>query len=247
MRFILLVILFTTNYCCLSAQTDTTKGFLSKYNYKSAQEDAVYYFKLYRDGNLWHRKAYFISNNILKYDSYFADELCKKIDGKSSEYSDNGILFFEENYSNSKIMNGSYYFENGKKAGYAEYDTAAQKIIKQQGWDESGKEIIGYQFYRDAEFPGKMAGWIKFLQKNLNSDTPNKYKAPIGKYSVILGFFVEADGTLTDIKVLEDPGFGTGWEALRVLRLSKNWQPGIKNNKVERMLYRQPITFMVSD
>ncbi len=46
------------------------------------------------------------------------------------------------------------------------------------------------------------------------------------KGQVYIGFVVREDGSLTDFRVLRDLGYGAGEEALRVLKLSKNWIPG---------------------
>jgi Gram-negative bacterial TonB protein C-terminal len=67
-----------------------------------------------------------------------------------------------------------------------------------------------------------------------------KFKKPqvpdlIGK--LFLSFTVEKDGSLTDIRVIKDIGFGTGEEAERVLQLSPKWLPGEKDGKKVRVNY----------
>ena len=54
-------------------------------------------------------------------------------------------------------------------------------------------------------------------------------------------FIIEKDGSLSDIKVLRDIGYGTGDEAIRVLKISPKWIPGKQNNKEVRTLYSLPI------
>ncbi|WP_347343914.1 hypothetical protein [Flavobacterium sp. ALJ2] len=44
------------------------------------------------------------------------------------------------------------------------------------------------------------------------------------------------------MKVLRDIGYGTGAEAIRILKTSPKWTPGIQNNKQVRVLYSLPIT-----
>lgn len=86
------------------------------------------------------------------------------------------------------------------------------------------------------EFPGGMAKFYKFIEYNYNvpSDSPG------GK--VFIQFVVEKDGSLTDIKVLRDIGYGTGKEAERVLRKSPKWTPAEQNGKKVRCSYQLPIT-----
>lgn len=87
------------------------------------------------------------------------------------------------------------------------------------------------------EFPGGMANFYKFVGNN--------YKAPEEeglKGKVFVTFVVEKDGSLTDIKVVRDIGFGTGAEAIRVLKKSPKWAPGEQNGKKVRVQFSLPIT-----
>lgn len=60
---------------------------------------------------------------------------------------------------------------------------------------------------------------------------------------VFIGFIVEKDGSLSNLKVLREPGYGSGKEALRVMSLSPKWEPGIQNKKKVRVQYTIPISF----
>lgn len=51
----------------------------------------------------------------------------------------------------------------------------------------------------------------------------------------------DVNGSLTDIKVLKHLGHGTGEEAIRVLKLSPKWTPGIKNGIPVKCFYTLPI------
>ncbi|MGB4773815.1 MAG: TonB family protein, partial [Daejeonella sp.] len=89
------------------------------------------------------------------------------------------------------------------------------------------------------EFPdGGMAGFTKFLQKNYRYSNMAREQGVSGR--VIMSFVVEKDGSLTDIKVLRDLGFGTGEEAIRLLKSSRKWKPGIQNGRPVRVAYTLP-------
>lgn len=61
-------------------------------------------------------------------------------------------------------------------------------------------------------------------------------------FKVYVSFVIEKDGSMTDIKILKDPGFGLGKEAIRVLQsLKTKWSPGIVNSKPVRTAYNLPI------
>jgi protein TonB len=87
------------------------------------------------------------------------------------------------------------------------------------------------------EFPGGIQNFYAFVGKN--------YKMPdeVGlNGKVYVSFVVEKDGSLTNIKVLRDIGYGTGKEAVRVLQFSPKWNPGEQNGKKVRCSYSLPIS-----
>jgi protein TonB len=63
---------------------------------------------------------------------------------------------------------------------------------------------------------------------------------------VVLTFVVERDGSLTDIKVLRSLGSGTDEEAVRVLKASPKWKPGIQNGRPVRVQYSIPVNFTLA-
>jgi len=92
------------------------------------------------------------------------------------------------------------------------------------------------------DFPGGMAKFYKYVGNNYR--TPEE-EGLAGK--VYVTFVVEKDGSLTDIKVVRDIGFGTGKEAIRVLKSCPKWNPGEQNGKKVRVLYSLPITIQSAE
>jgi len=92
------------------------------------------------------------------------------------------------------------------------------------------------------DFPGGMAKFYKFVGNNYRSP---EEEGLAGK--VYVTFVVEKDGSLTDIKVVRDIGFGTGKEAIRVLKSCPKWNPGEQNGKKVRVLYSLPITIQSAE
>lgn len=92
-----------------------------------------------------------------------------------------------------------------------------------------------------ASYPGGMAKFYKFINENIKyPETAIKEKV---QGSVLMSFTVEKDGTLNDIKVDRGLGKGTDEEAVRVLALSKKWNPGLIDGKPVRVKYNVPIKF----
>jgi beta-lactamase regulating signal transducer with metallopeptidase domain len=87
------------------------------------------------------------------------------------------------------------------------------------------------------DFPGGIMEFYKFVGNNFK--TPSQ---PNLKGKVYITFIVEKDGSLSDIKNIRDIGFGTGEEAIRVLKMCPKWIPGKMNGVPVRVMYSLPIT-----
>lgn len=98
-----------------------------------------------------------------------------------------------------------------------------------------------------ASFPGGKDAWQKYLDRNLNRDIPVNKGAPAGKYVTTIEFIVELDGTLADIKIATNPGYGTGEEALRIIANGPRWVPASQNGKIVISKVKQNITFQISE
>lgn len=91
------------------------------------------------------------------------------------------------------------------------------------------------------EYPGGIPEFGKYISTNYKY--PN-VKGLNGK--VVVEFVVERDGSLGDIKVLRDVGYGTGEEAIRVLKASPRWKPGEQNGRIVRTRFALPININVN-
>ena len=90
-----------------------------------------------------------------------------------------------------------------------------------------------------SEFPGGQGAFFKFVSKNFV--IPENAGESV---KVFVTFIIEKDGSLSDIKVLRDTGYGTGKEALRVLKTSPKWKPAMNNGKFVRSEYMFPISIL---
>ncbi|MDI9256612.1 MULTISPECIES: energy transducer TonB [Flavobacterium] len=92
------------------------------------------------------------------------------------------------------------------------------------------------------DFPGGLEKFYKFVGKNFQVPEEEGLKGKI-----FVTFVVEKDGSLTDIKVIRDIGYGTGKEAIRVLKSCPKWNPGEQNGKKVRVLYSLPISIQSAE
>lgn len=86
------------------------------------------------------------------------------------------------------------------------------------------------------EFPGGIKKFYDYVGREFEKPEIDE------TVNVLMSFVIEKDGTMTDIKVLRNPGYGLDKEAIRVLKsLRTKWEPGYKNGKPVRVLYTLPI------
>lgn len=85
-------------------------------------------------------------------------------------------------------------------------------------------------------YAGGLTSFYKYFSTNFRVPEVEGFK---GKITV--SFIVETDGSLSDIKVIKDLGYGTTDEAIRVLKASPKWIPGKQNGKPVRVAYSLPI------
>ncbi len=94
----------------------------------------------------------------------------------------------------------------------------------------------------DARFDGN---WKRFLESNLDASVPLDHRAPAGRYSVVIRFVVDIDGTISDIEPLTRHGYGLEEEAIRVIRRSKKWEPARLHGSAVKAFKKQVVVFDV--
>ena len=99
----------------------------------------------------------------------------------------------------------------------------------------------------EAKFPGGNAAWQKYLQRNLNSEAPVENGAPPGNYTVIVSFLVDKNGNISEVQALNDPGYGTATEAIRVIKKGPAWTPAVQNGRNVIYRQKQSVTFQVAE
>lgn len=137
---------------------------------------------------------------------------------------------------------------NGKENGTWKKSTpdTSYTIVFKGGLPVVGAEYINVtpQVFKQAPiFPGGDLAFVRFLTKNITYPVIARESNVKGK--VILTFFVERDGSLTGIRVVRGIGAGCDEEAVRVLKLSPLWKPGIQDGHPVRVQYSVPIEFSV--
>jgi TonB family protein len=90
-------------------------------------------------------------------------------------------------------------------------------------------------------YPGGDEARIAFLVQNIKYPEEAKKKGIQGK--VFVSFIIEADGSITNVKVLRGFDKSCDQEAVRVIKLMPKWNPGIQEGKTVRVQFNLPIKF----
>lgn len=92
---------------------------------------------------------------------------------------------------------------------------------------------------KQPEYPGGINKFYEYVGNNFEKPEMDETE----NISVYVAFVIEKDGSMTDVKVLRNPGYGLGKEAIRVLKsLRTKWKPGIKDGQPVRTQFTLPIT-----
>lgn len=86
------------------------------------------------------------------------------------------------------------------------------------------------------DFPGGLNAFFQFIDKNYEASKNFKEDQ---KLTIL--FIVEKDGSLSDIKIIRDPGFGIKEEVLRILAKCPKWKPALMHGIPVRSEYSLPI------
>ena len=125
-------------------------------------------------------------------------------------------IFFTEEYADGKFIKGTNTDESGNTKNY------------------TVKEAL-------PTFKGGERAFGNYLSQNIRYPPGARDRNAQGR--VILGFVIEKDGSIKDIKILQavDPELDA--EAVRVIRESPQWNPGIQHGVPVRVAYTMPINF----
>jgi periplasmic protein TonB len=99
---------------------------------------------------------------------------------------------------------------------------------------------------KEAEFPGGVAAWRRYLEKNLDANIPVNNGAPEGNHTVYIQFVVDKEGNISQVEPLTSIGFGMEEEAMKIIKKGPKWTPAKQNGNYVKAYHKQPITFVVA-
>lgn len=122
-----------------------------------------------------------------------------------------------------------------EKAAIGSGDGAGKAQADPIVYDMGGVHIPPYFPGGDQELLGYLARHIRFPE--------TARLAGITSQTAVVSFVVNADGSISDIAVLKDPGAGCGAEVVRVVSGMPRWSPGESNGQPVRVRFYLPVRF----
>ena len=104
-----------------------------------------------------------------------------------------------------------------------------------------------YENINDAEFPGGMEELFMFVCMNV--DYPEEARKANIEGKVIVTFTVEKDGSISEVELEKDMGYGFGEAVVAMVKSMPRWKPARwkSDNAPVRVQFRLPVSFSLDD
>jgi protein TonB len=129
--------------------------------------------------------------------------------------------------------------DDGITAPVGDGDKHVVEAPKKQAEDDG--VVLNVQI--ESTYPGGIEAWRRFLGKNLRYPEQAANDGVGGQ--ILVRFVVDKDGNVSDVEILSGPDQGgLREEAIRVIRKSGKWIPGVQNGRNVKSYKLQPVTFV---
>ncbi len=214
----------------------------------------------------FHPLFYFYKHSIALNHEFLADQGSIKSKKEANEYLQ---LLLNQTYKQNELnLSSSFNFNLTKKRfimitktnnpyrstlaiamATALFFTAGIATIQAQEKKEtptsstSNEDQVYVAVEKRANYPGGMAAFNnEFISKFI---TPEKVTDDT--VSVIVQFIVEADGSIYDVDVIRDPGYGIGEQVKQIIKGMSKWIPAEQEGKKVRSQFTLPIKIKVEN
>lgn len=248
MQKIILFLFVMTSTFSVFAQDGTIRRYYDT-GWQKVSKDAAYYnVECKLINGVYQCKYFYAQSGKTAGRSTFADSALTKGIGAEVEYYESGSVKDSVVFDGKGYPANRYSFRENGTMKKRVFENANTKTIRTEFFDEAGKLLAKNTLVQvPASFEGGVQGWVEYLQKKLKNDIPNKNKAPVGTYTVVVTFVIGESGKIEKVEALTDPGYGTKEEAIRVVSNSPKWMPATENGKPVIYRQKQSITFAVTE
>jgi antitoxin component YwqK of YwqJK toxin-antitoxin module len=184
------------------------------------------------------RLDYKMLGPLVKSRSY-TDSTLKVQSGKYYEYQPNGRILYAGNFSDNK-KSGSWftYNDSGKVIRSEKFENDVLVEVVDLNKKDSSKK---FDDERDAEFPGGVKGWIRYLGKSLEKSEAAANAKKGGH--VIVGFVVDTDGKVQEAYLAKSENFALDENSLSIITKSPKWKTAWQNGHAVKGFLLQPILY----
>ena len=116
-------------------------------------------------------------------------------------------------------------------------DAGTTGVIETPKKDEEDWNKVFTKVEMESEYPGGMAAWARYLNKNLHYPAVEDIQG-----TVVVQFIVDQDGFVSNVEAISGPEELRA-EAVRVIKKSGKWTPAIQNGRQVKSYKKQPIVF----
>ncbi len=190
-------------------------------------------------------KTFSIAGEIWSEGSFLLLDDSKKVrDGLlRTWYKKNGKLKSEINYKKDKL-DGSVltYWSNGQLRRNDIFEN--DKFLSGKCYTKQGQDTVHYDYYTKPSYQGGQEKLYEYLKENLQYPVQAKKDEKEG--TVIVRFFVEKNGTVSEVTALKSSGnYQLDAEAVRVVSNMNKWNPAKIEGDIARTPYKLPVKFFL--
>lgn len=168
------------------------------------------------------------------------DKFTSPVIQEDAEVVENNALKTQAELTESKSAIGIINYDKGTDSLRAGIPVSEDQISGE------GYEDVPYEMVEQPPEPeGGMSAFYMYISRNLKYPDQARKSQIEGK--VFVAFIVDADGSLTDIKILRGLAGGFDEEALKVIQNAPKWKPGRQQNRPVRVQMILPIVFRLNN
>lgn len=244
----------------------------STYTDKSLLTKNAYFVSYFNNGNKEEEGYYDHGTQVGTWKSWYESGNLKEVSEYSSDRSvdwdlRHKLLQFYDQDGNQTIIDGdgSYikhhkdtitaeigHYKNGIKSeewtgfrinGTNEYVEFYKKgkVTKGTSWDSLGRAYKYKTRFDPAEYPGGMQAFYVMVQKKMKYPVNARNNGVTGK--VLVQFEINEVGKVVNVKIFKSDAEALNNEAMRVIKLSKDWKPGKERGQPNKQKIIMPIIF----
>lgn len=203
--------------------------------------DATYYKIFFnKNGEASITEKTFYSNNTLRSVIHFESKnRLKKMDTSKAFYANGKLHWFKAyNKINEAVILKQFHL-NGQLKRIEWYRD--NQFYKGKKYNNSGKRVRFSQFNQAAKYSGGPARMIAYLNRTIKYPKTALENNIVG--TVYVGFIVTTKGDIINTEIIKSDHPVLNAEAIRVVKIMKQWIPGKINDKPVNSRISIPITF----